>query len=333
VLLTIIRGVFWFLLAVLVIVGIVLATYRWQASAREVRDARDVAPAGGRFVRAGDVDIHIQETGPANGTAVLFVHGTGAWSETWREAMTQLAAAGFHAVALDLPPFGYSQRPDEPRYSKAEQARRIVGVLDAIGAKQAILVGHSFGGGPTVEAAITAPERVKALVLVDSALSIRADGVAPSPPSKAIRALFGFEPLRDAVVATFLTNPAFTRRLLENFIAIKAAATDERLAIYQRPLVVRASTHAVGNWLPELVAPGAASRSEDPAAYASLTMPVVAIWGERDTITPLPQGERVVRLLPRARLEVLKDVGHIPQIEGPDAFNELLLRVVKDLDG
>ena len=322
------RGLVWGFGLLLAIIALTLMYFRWQASEREIRDRHDAAPPGGRFVRAGDVEVFVQEAGPATGTVVLFMHGTGAWSETWRESMTALAQAGFRAVALDLPPFGYSQRPATAQYSKGEQARRIIGVLDALDVRQAILVGHSFGAGPTVEATILAPERVKALVLVDAALSIREAHEPPKPQPTLERGFFAAKPVRDAVVATFLTNPAFTRQLLQHFMANPQAATDARVALYQQPLVVQGSTHAIGDWLPELMHAPRTSRSEDPAAYAAISVPVVAIWGAHDTITPLPQGERVVKLLPRARLELLPGVGHIPQIENPAEFNRVLVSVM-----
>jgi len=330
--LRIVRTLLWALGLVLLLAALALAFFRWEANEREILERHDAAPSGGRFVRGGDVEIFVQEAGPASGTVVLFMHGTGAWSETWRESMNAVVQAGFRAVALDLPPFGYSQRPEGPRYSKGEQARRILGVLDALNVKQAILVGHSFGAGPTVEATILAPERVKALVLVDAALSIREAHEPPQPQPLLERAFFAATPVRDGVVATFLTNPGFTHQLLEHFIANKASATAERIKVYQRPLVVNGTTHAIGDWLPELLDPAQPSRSEDPEAYAAISVPVVALWGARDSITPLPQGERVVKLLPHARLEVMPGVGHIPQIEGPAEFNRRLVSVLNELN-
>lgn len=322
------RWVRFALVAVSLLVTLALATSRWLASRRETQSAASAAPAGGRFVPAGDVRMFVQETGDPAAPAVVFVHGTGAWSETWRPAMAVLAQHGFHAVALDLPPFGYSQRPDPPRYAKPDQGRRIVAALDALGLRRAILVGHSFGGGPTVEAVLLQPDRVAALVLVDAALSIRhPDGPGSRPPAPARLAL-RIRPFREAVVATFFSNPRFTRRLLRSFIADPAAATPERVAVYQRPLALQGTTRAFGEWLPELLDPAAPSRSEDPAAYASLGRPLALIWGDRDTITPLDQGRRLESLAPAATLDVLPGVGHIPQIEDPRAFNALLLKVL-----
>jgi len=322
------------LVSAAVLLGLAAATlgaFRWEAARREVRLATEAAPPTGRFVKAGDVDLFVQEAGPADGAPVLLVHGTGAWSETWRAALSVLALSGYRAIAIDLPPFGYSQRPSTPRYGKRDQGRRIVAVLDALKIPRAVLVGHSFGAGPTVEAVLLAPDRVQALVLVDAALGIGPDdGAAPKPPLP-LRALLAVAPLRDALVATFLTNPLFTRRLLEQFIADPAHATDARVAVYQRPLSVRGSTRAIGEWLPALLTPTEVAASERPASYRRLTMPVYLIWGERDTITPLAQGRRLARLRPGAILETMPQVGHIPQIEDPAAFNALLLKFLAEL--
>jgi len=281
--------------------------------------------------KAHDVDLFVQEAGDSSRAAVVFVHGTGAWSETWQPAMKAVADAGFRAIALDLPPFGYSQRPDPKHYGKEDQGRRIVGLLEALHLDRPILVGHSFGGGPTVEAVLLAHERVQALLLVDAALGIRGDGEPPTAGSVLVRGFVAAGPVRDAVVAGFLSNPRFTRRLLQSFVADPAVATDERVAIYQRPLAVRGTTSALGQWLPALLLPDAQAASEDPALYRALTMPLVVIWGDRDTITPVDQGERLVRLVPGAELKVLTGVGHIPQIEAPDRFNQALVEAVEKL--
>jgi pimeloyl-ACP methyl ester carboxylesterase len=312
-----------------------LVAFRYAASEREAHGARAAAPVGGRYVKADDVEIFIQEAGPASGPAVLFVHGTGAWSEAWRASLEAAGRAGFHAIALDLPPFGYSTRPPTS-YAKDVQGKRIVAVLDSLGVRRAILVGHSFGAGPTTEAAFAAPGRVRALVLVDGALSIEPDtgglalGAERVRPA-AIAAVLGFPMLRDALVATFLTNPLFTRKLLTAFVDNPASATDAWVEIYRRPHHVRGTTAAIGTWLPELVAPGRVTASEVAASYSRLDMPLTAIWGERDTITPISQGERLVKLVKGAKLVRLEGVGHIPQIEDTPRFNRALVEVLSQV--
>lgn len=300
----------------------VLTFFRWDASERESHSAVQLAPVTGRFVPAADISMFVQEQGGNDAMAVVFIHGTGAWSEAWRDTLNAVARAGFRAIALDLSPFGFSQRPANKDYSKQAQARRILGALDTLQVRRAIFVGHSFGGGPTMEAALLAPERVLGLVLVDVALDF---DTAAADSGGVTKTLLSIAPLRDAVVATFLTNPRFSKRLLELFIADPAHATDERVAIYQKPLRLAGTTEAVGEWLPALLLPQAPSLASDPQNYRRLKVPTRIIWGAEDTVTPLTQGERLAKLLPSAELSVMDGVGHIPQIESPIEFNRLLL--------
>jgi pimeloyl-ACP methyl ester carboxylesterase len=314
----------WTAVAALLIVALVTLTLgacRWQAAARETKTRQEDAPASGRFVRAADIDIFIQETGPENAPVVLFVHGMGAWSELWRTALGATAAAGFRAVALDLPPFGYSERPVSKKYGRIDQARRILGVIDALGARQVTLVGHSFGGGPTLEAVLMAPERVNRLVLADAAVGL---GEPTANPGLA-GSVLGVRPLRNALVSATVTNPRLTRRLLTQFVARPEAVHDSHIAILQAPMDVQGGTAAFGDWLLDFVTNQETVLSRQPSSYAKLAIPTLVIWGDQDTTTPLAQGQELARVIPGAKLAVMPGVGHMPQIEDSRQFLELLL--------
>jgi pimeloyl-ACP methyl ester carboxylesterase len=309
-----------------------VAGLRVAAASREQVPREEAAPASGHFVRAGDVTMFVQEEGPASGPPVVFVHGTGAWSEIWRGTMGSLAAAGYRAIALDMPPFGYSERPASADYGDEAQARRILGALDALHLDRVTLVGHSFGGRPTMEATFLAPGRVSALVLVDAALGLQRTG-DDAPPSPLLRATLGVRPLRDALVASTLTNPLLTRRLLRTLVSDTAAATRARVRMLQRPFVVEGTTASFGEWLLPFATTGERSLATDRARYATLTMPTLVIWGTTDAITPLAQGRDVARVIPGARLVELPGVGHIPAIEAPAGFDAALLRFLDDVSG
>lgn len=308
-------------LFVLVLLTVTLGACRWQAASHESRTRQDAAPKAGRFVHAADIDVFIQERGPERAPIVLFVHGMGAWSEFWRDTLDATAAAGFRAVALDLPPFGYSERPPQKTYGRIDQARRILGVIDALGAQQVTLVGHSFGGGPTLEAALMAPDRLSRLVLADAAVGV---GVPDGSPGLA-GTLLGVRALRNTLVSATVTNPRLTRRLLTQFVARAEAVTDARIKVIQEPLAVEGGTDAFGDWLLAFVTSHETVLSKQPSAYAALHMPALVIWGDQDTTTPLEQGQELARLIPGATLSVMPGIGHMPQIEDPDQFNRLLL--------
>src|SRR4051812_14194287 len=163
------------LLTVVALVAIVVAFFNQQRYARETQLAADAAPRNGRFVDAGDLKIFVQEAGDPASPAVVLVHGTGTWSEIWRETIDALSA-DHHVIAVDLTPFGYSDKPlAASAYTRQRQAARLVHVLDALQLKSATIVGHSIGARPVIEAALAAPQRVSRLILVDPALGFQAN--------------------------------------------------------------------------------------------------------------------------------------------------------------
>ena len=308
----------------------VLAALRVAAGVRESLTRSQAEPSTGRFVRGGDVEMFIQEEGPAAGPPVVLIHGTGAWGGIWRETMHALAGAGYRAITLDLPPFGFSERPPLPRYSDGAQATRITGVLDALNLRSVTLVGHSFGGRPTVEAAFRDPARVRLLVLVDAALGLQPSVAPPSRPPLALRVALSSPMVRDPLVASTLTNPLLTRFFLRRLILDPADATDVQVRMLQQQLPVAGTTHAVGLWLREFLESDEQAVNRDRARYRTLTMPTLLVWGADDAITPLPQGQDLLGLLPSAELVVLKHTGHIPAIEDATAFNGALLKFLAE---
>ena len=315
-------------IAILIVVVVILSFFRVQASIRERSRAPDLAPSWGRLVTVQQRGVFIQERGPATGMPVIFTHGMGAWSELWRLTLDAVGNSGFRAIAIDLPPFGFSDRPADGSYTTGDQAQRIIGVLDTLGISRAIFVGHSFGGGPTLEAALRRPDRVTALVLADPAVAFEEGTSSP-----AIAALMSIRPLRNAVLSATATNPRLTRYLTSQFVARQEAVTKERIAVLQRPLAVRGSTNALGDWLSSFLTPERGLRTQTPAAYAAFDRPTLIIWGSLDTTTPLEDGQRLHRLLPGSELAVMDGIGHMPQIEDPAEFNRLLLEFLKRVKG
>ena len=331
----------------LLVVALVLFGFRIAADRRETLSRYDAAPKTGRFVRAADVDLFVQEEGPPDGTPVVLVHGTGAWSEIWRGTMRSLAGAGYRAVAIDMPPFGYSSRPASRDYGDEAQARRIIGALDALRLEGVTLVGHSFGGRPTMQATFLAPERVERLVLVDAALDL-ARGCLDAevggchtvvrdsfPASQAsgswlARAVLGARPVRDAVVSATLTNPLMTGWLLSRLVANReAAVTPARIEMLQRPFALQGATSGLGEWLAPFATTRTSSLATQRARYPTLTMPTMVLWGARDSLTPMAEGADLARLIPNSHWEVLPSAGHIPAIEDPASFDAALLEFLR----
>ncbi len=310
-------------LAALVLLAVVVAAgFRLAAWVREKDDRATLAPASGRLVETASGAIFLQEAGPREGVPVVLFHGTAAWSELWRQTITALTASGCRVIALDLPPFGFSDRPGT--YTRAAQATRIDDALKQLDVGPAIIVGHSFGAGAATELAMRYPERARGLVLVDAALGL-------TSPATATPAWLQPQWVREVLVSLTVTNPLMTRTLLQSLLARKDRALPEYIDILQRPMTLRGSTPALAVWLLYFTGPDRDALSADRASYSKLTLKTAILWGEQDSVTPLTQARDLKTLLPNATFTTLPAVGHIPQIEDPDAFNATLLSLLKDM--
>lgn len=301
---------------------------------REQASPATLAPAGGRWIDAGDVRVFTQSWGPHDGPVVVLVHGTGAWSGTWFELPQALANSGWRVVALDLPPFGMSERVAPAvgfDYSRLAQARRVLSVIDALGDSPVTLVGHSFGAGPALEAAMQSPSQLRRLVLVDPALGLgpRGEPAVCSRPSIATEWLFepglGARALRGAAVGSTATLPPFTGRFLESFVHRTEAVTELRVAAYQQPFARTDFSALLGDWAATFAQggcePALSLKPQRLTAWSRTQgVPVELLWGEADTITPLAQAKALQGWIHEAHLQVLPGVGHIPHIEDPAGF-------------
>ena len=309
-------------LALLVLVVVALVGFRTAAALRETAARNDLAPKTGQWIKTRSGEVFIQEKGPASGTPVVLFHGTAAWSELWRRTIDALAGAGYRVIALDLPPFGFSDRPGS--YTRQDQAQRVNDVLERLNAPPAIIIGHSFGAGAATELVMRFPARARSLVLVDAALGLTAE---PSDAPAILKPKW----LREMLVSLTVTNPLATKMLLQSLIAKKERALPEYVEILQRPLTRENSTADIADWMYYFVGSDRGAASADRAAYARLKQPVAILWGDMDDVTPLAQGRDLNVLLPQAHLTLLPGLGHIPQIEAPDQFNDALLKALATL--
>lgn len=314
------------------IVGLMLV-FAIQAGWRETKTRHEAAPARGRFVRAGDVELFIQEMGPEDGPAILFIHGTGAWSGFWRETMTPLAEAGFRCIAIDIPPFGFSERPATPSFGNADQSRRIIALMDALEIEHAILFGHSFGGGATMETALMIPNRIEALILLDvGGLNLNLAPAASSASLSALELFLSMKAIRNPVLAATATNPLLTKPLISTMLHDPADATDEKIKILQEPLVLEDATDTLGDWLKYVLLVREPSLTSEPANYQLLTMPALIVWGDSDTVIPLKEGEYLESILPNAQWVIMSGVNHIPHVEDLERLMEIVMEFLEKQD-
>ncbi|PRY04366.1 alpha/beta fold hydrolase [Paraburkholderia sp. BL25I1N1] len=115
-----------------------------------------------QFIQANGINLHVVEVG--SGKAVLFCHGFPDTWRGWRRVMRAVAKAGYRATAMDMRDYGRSSAPDDPTlYTILHTVGDVVGVLNALGLDQAVIVGHDFGASVAWNADLMRPDRFRAV--------------------------------------------------------------------------------------------------------------------------------------------------------------------------
>ncbi len=249
-----------------------------------------------------------------NGTPVVFIHGFGASIYGWRYQLPPAVTAGYRVVAFDNRGFGFSDKPAHG-YTNAAYAHLVVSLLDSLGIASAVLVGHSMGGAIAAEVALTYPDRVRGLVLIDAAgYGVRWPGVL-----KLAR-----WPQVGAVVTRFRAR-WITGRILRSTFADPSKVTEADVDQYYAPVPDPAYGRALRGVLREF-----RFDSLGGGRLGGVLAPTLILWGDADRWIPLRDGTRFARELPRSEFVVVAHTGHDAAEESPEQVNRQLLGFLKD---
>ncbi len=282
-----------------------------------------LADPDSRFVEVNGITVHYKMAGsvesgrPADRPYLVLLHGFAASTFSWREVMAPLSEMGT-VVAFDRPGFGLTERPmpgewtGRSPYSPEAQADLTVGLMDALGIEWAVLVGNSAGGTVAMLTALSYPERVEALVLVDAAIYV--GGGTPGW----VRPLLNTPQMRHL-------GPLLVRSIRNWGVDFARSAwhnpeklTPEDWEGYIKPL--RAENWDRALW--------EVTRASHPLGLekrlGEVRVPTLVVTGDDDRIVPTAQSIRLARELPRAELVVIPNCGHVPQEECPGPFVEAI---------
>ena len=229
-----------------------------------------------------------------DGDVVLLVHGYGGDRNSWLFLQEPLAAR-YRVYALDLPGHGTSAK-DVGEGSLSVLADAVTGVLDALGAERAHLVGHSMGGAVALAAAARDPARIASLTL------IAPSGFGPEINAGYLRGFADAQTRRElkAVIGQLFDDESLvTRQLVDDLLAYKRLdGVDEAL-------------HALADTLLD----GDVQRADSAALVAAIggAVPVTVVWGRGDRIIPAAQAEAVAG----ADHRLIDGAGHMPHMERP----------------
>jgi pimeloyl-ACP methyl ester carboxylesterase len=256
-----------------------------------------------------------------SGPVVVLIHGITSDSSTWRRVLPYLARR-FTVIAPDLAGHGGSAKP-KGDYSLGAHASGVRDLLLALGHDRATFVGHSLGGGIAMQISYQFPERCERLVLVDSgglgrdvSLLLRA---ATLPGSEFVLPLLSASRLLDA---GRLAGSALGR------LGLRAGTDIEEMARGHATLSDRESRAAFVQTLRSVVEPGGQRVNASNRLYLAKHLPLLLVWGERDSLIPVAHGREAHENVPGSRLEVFADSGHFPQLDEPERFLDVLVNFI-----
>jgi pimeloyl-ACP methyl ester carboxylesterase len=280
-----------------------------------------------RFVAANGGRFHVAEAG--DGPLVLLLHGFPQFWWAWRHQLPCLAAAGYHAVAMDLRGYGASDKP--PRgYDTPTLAADVAGVVRGLGHTGAVIVGHDWGGWiawsmPGLQPRVT---RAVAALSMGHPLAMRSGGWEQL---KAAGRLVRFQ----APIAPerFLGDHDGVERLLRAWTAdgaVEAEAVRRYTRAMRLPFVAHTSVEYY-RWAVRSL-PRRDGRRFAAAVRAPIDVPVLQLHGGRDPWV-LPETAAASRRWAEgpARYEVVGSAGHFLPEESPERVTRSLLAWLEEL--
>ena len=266
-----------------------------------------------KFVNVDGVRIRYLTAGA--GPAVLLLHGVGDSALDWQWIMPRLADR-YRLIAPDLP--GYSiGAGDGIVHTPANYSRLLWLFVRELGLSSAAIVGNSLGGLVAIRLVLENPDRVPALVLVGSA------GLGKAINPLMISALTPRGDLTMMAAATWIggwMRSGFRSLILfanpwraprewlreQHFLAGIPSFRTAVLAAVRQTTDFAGQSEIVADKLPQI------------------DTPTLVLWGSHDRMVPAFHGREAVKLLKDGRLKILPDCGHVPHIENPPRFAEIL---------
>ena len=254
-----------------------------------------------RYVCVGGLRVRVAEVGERDEPAVLLIHGLGGSMESWMNNLIPLSER-LHIIALDLPGFGFSDKPPI-NYTPEYYSDFISTFVNSMNSQKVNLVGHSMGGLIVLETALSNPEIIDRLVLVDVA------GIGDEA-AEIIERSMGEDWTLDKLM-----------KFYEDYIVGEHRVVDEELLkrslkLYHEDLRLR---HAYRCCLKFLGAGRGVER------FSKVTHPTLIIWGSMDRLVPPEYGHRLHRVLKNSKLMIFKGAGHSPNAEVPEEFNQAIV--------
>lgn len=266
-----------------------------------------------QFVDIGDgVTVHLRDEGPRDAPAIILLHGSNADLHTW-DPWVEALKGTYRVIRFDQVGHGLTGPDPKEDYSTGNFVADIGAVADKLGLRQFVLGGNSMGGKHALAYAISHPERLTGLVLVDGS---GGPMLKLDKPEKKDSGNIGFTIARMPgvnLLAEQITPRSLIAQSLEQSVSVKSVASEAAVTRYWELLRYPGNRRATLKRF---------SQPYDPleaADIAKVKVPTLILWGEEDRIIPVEAGQWLAKTLPDNTLRIYPKIGHLPHEEAPAA--------------
>lgn len=241
----------------------------------------------------------LDEPANAKKSPLVLLHPWGFTAEVWADVAPALATDR-RVVLVDLPAHGKSDKTAKA-YPMERLGAAVLDVMDAAGIDRAVIAGNSLGGATSIATALMAPERVAALILISApggrALPEILTRSARQVASPRQMETLSEEAWRVGLASVPLGDSPTARRVTDDFLAMRDT---EEWGVWCRATI--AVLNSVARYAPEL---------------ERIQAPTLVVHAENDFLITRGLNEGFVERIPKARMAVLEDCGHMPEVECP----------------
>jgi pimeloyl-ACP methyl ester carboxylesterase len=264
----------------------------------------------GPFVRVAGTEVAYRQWGSA-GTPILLLGGFAEPTWVWQDVAPVLAR-DHRVVAIDLPPFGYTQRGGDP--SLTSWTRLTDGAVHALHLSRPLVVGHSLGAGVAASLAISDPGDVSGIVFLDG------DGLAGGGGGRGVLSDLLIDPFYTSAFRLLTGSDFVVSQILERALGPShPPITRSMLNGFERPFLVQGTASEFRRLA------GRGIIGVTPADLTRVPVPATVVWGQHDEIDAIGAGRRSAAAL-HAPFIVIPGAGHLSMLVRPAAVAAAIAR-------
>lgn len=275
------------------------------------------------YLQTNGIRLHVIQAGPLDGPLVVLLHGFPEFWRGWLKQIEPLAEAGYRVVVPDQRGYNLSDVPGSVRaYSLDELGKDVIGLLDGLGRKDCCLVGHDWGAVVAWYVALTYPERIKKLAILNVPHPVTMSRFLRNNPRQMLKSwyigFFQIPGLADWLVS--LNDYRRGARSLQ-FTSRSGTFGDDDIAEYKKAWKNSGGLTGMINWYRALF-------RYPPARFKDirLHMPVRILWGKQDAFLSHELAAASAELCDQVEVTLFEKASHWVQHEEPEAVSEALVK-------